>query len=96
MILIPAGDTRSHVPGSRSPRRCKGSPTDGRELGGRQFTRPRLRGVSIRGVARDLGMSRNTVRRYLEADGPEMVGPVIRSHTPRSDTLRKHTNGRNP
>lgn len=55
----------------------------------------RLRGVSIRGISRDLGMSRNTVRRYLQADCAEMVGSVIGSRTPASDNIRNHTNGHN-
>ena len=55
----------------------------------------KLRGVSIRGIARDLGMSRNTVRRYLAADGPEMIGSVDRPRALPSDTMRNYTNGHN-
>ena len=32
------------------------------------------KGMSIRGIAKDLGMSRNSVRKYLRADKPEKVG----------------------
>ena len=34
----------------------------------------RLKGASIRGIAKELGMSRNTVRKHLAATDPDMVG----------------------
>ena len=36
----------------------------------------RVRDASIRGIARDLGMSRITVRKYLAAEEPEIVGTI--------------------
>ena len=53
----------------------------------------RNRGASVRGTARELGMSRNTVRRYLAATSPDMVGTVVRSAPPPPDTMRNHRNG---
>lgn len=47
----------------------------------------RVRDVSIRGIARDLGMSRNTVRRYLVAEEPKMVG-ATRSKKATCDTIQ--------
>ena len=32
------------------------------------------RGVSVRGIAREMGISRNTVRKYLAAEGTYLVG----------------------
>ena len=55
----------------------------------------RNRAESVRGIATELGMSRNTVRRYLAADGPEMVGTLVRSGSSRSATMRASTNGHN-
>ena len=55
----------------------------------------RLMGVSIRGIARELDMSRNTVRKYLAATDPDMVGTVVRFGPPPSDTMGHHRNGDN-
>ena len=52
--------------------------------------------MSTRGIARDLGMSRSTVKKYLEADGPEMVGTVVRGRPSPPDTMPISTNGHNP
>ena len=57
--------------------------------------RAKLDGVSARGIARSLGMSRNMVRKYLVADSPEMVGAVVRSRGSRPATLTTCTKGRN-
>ena len=54
-----------------------------------------VRGASIRGIARELGMSRNTVRRYLAAEDPEMVGTIVRSKTSPSDTIQIGPKGHN-
>lgn len=53
------------------------------------------RGVSVRGIARDLGISRNTVRKYLAADVPDLVGTVARPTPSSSVTIGKVTSGRN-
>lgn len=42
--------------------------------------RARLQGLSKRAIAKNLGISRNTVKKYLAAESPEMVGAVV---TPR-------------
>ena len=55
--------------------------------------RAKLQGVSSRGIARNLGMSRNTVRKYLAAETPEMVGAVVRADAFRSATMANDTNG---
>ena len=52
--------------------------------------RVRLQGVSLRGIARELGISRNTVRKYVDLSAP----PINR--TPRGITqsvTQHHTNG---
>ena len=53
----------------------------------------RLQGVPLRGIARQLGISRNTVRKYVDLPAP----PVKRtpSHTTQSVT-QHHTNGHFP
>ena len=53
------------------------------------------RGVSVRGITRELGMSRNTVRRYLAAEGPEMVGTLVRPRSQQPATMRHNMNGHN-
>ena len=55
----------------------------------------RNRGVSVRGIAKELGMSRNTVRKYLAATDPDMVGTVVRIGPSPSDTMGFHRNGHN-
>ena len=51
--------------------------------------------VSVRGIARELGMSRNTVRKYLAAEGPDLVGTIARSTPSSSVTIGNVTNGQN-
>ena len=57
--------------------------------------RAKLEGVSNRGIARNLGMSRNTVRKYLAAESPEMIGAVVTPRSPRSGTMADDTKGQN-
>ena len=45
------------------------------------------KGMSIRGIARELGIHRATVRRYLDADNPPTRQSRIASTTPTSDTI---------
>ena len=45
------------------------------------------KGMSIRGIARELGIHRATVRRYLDADNPPARQSRIASTTPISDTI---------
>ena len=39
------------------------------------------KGLSIRGIARELGIHRNTVRKYMNADSPPMAPPRLTSRT---------------
>ena len=57
--------------------------------------RARLQGTSKRAIAKNLGISRNTVKKYLEAESPEMVGAVVTPRIRRSDTMANYTNGQN-
>lgn len=53
------------------------------------------RGVSVRGIARELGISRNTVRKYLAAEVPDLVGTVPRPTTSSSVTIGNVKSGHN-
>ena len=55
----------------------------------------KLAGVSKREIARNLGISRNTVRKYLAAETPDLVGAVMRPKRSRSATMENHSNGQN-
>ena len=57
--------------------------------------RAKLQGVSSRGIARNLGMSRNTVRKYLAAETPEMVGAAVSSRRSRPATMADDMKGQN-
>lgn len=58
------------------------------------------RGMSVRGIARELGISRNTVRKYLRGDAvkvPERRGPGRpRKLAPYEDWLRRRVEGASP
>ena len=43
----------------------------------------KMRGLSIRGMARELGIHRNTIRKYIDAETP----PTRRPPRPASDSL---------
>ncbi len=47
----------------------------------------KLRGLSIRGMARELGIHRNTVRKYIDAESPPMRRSPAASTETRSDTI---------
>ena len=57
--------------------------------------RARLQGLSKRAIAKNLGISRNTVKKYLAAESPEMVGAVVTPRIRRSDTMANYTSGQN-
>ena len=57
--------------------------------------RAKLQGISNRGIVRNLGMSRNTVKKYLAAESPEMVGAVVSPRRPRSATMADDAKGQN-
>ena len=47
----------------------------------------KLQGLSIRGMARELGIHRDTVRRYIDAESPPTRRSPIASTTSPSDTI---------
>ena len=49
--------------------------------------------VSTRGIAREVGISRNTVRKYLAAEDPEKVETFVASGSSSSATMRISTYG---
>ena len=49
----------------------------------------KLRGLSIRGMARELGIHRNTVRKYIDAESPPTRRSPIASTEAASDTISK-------
>ena len=57
--------------------------------------RAKLQGTSNRAIAKNLGISRNTVKKYLAAGCPEMVGAVVTPRIRRSVTMANYTNGQN-
>ena len=55
--------------------------------------RAKLQGTSNRAIAKNLGISRNTIKKYLAAESLEMVGAVVTPRIRRSDTMANYTNG---
>ena len=51
----------------------------------------KLEGMSIRGMARELGIHRNTVRKYIDAASPPARRAPIASTTAPSDTIADQT-----
>ena len=49
--------------------------------------RAKLEGMSIRGMARELGINRDTVRRYIDAESPPMRGSRATPTTLPFDTI---------
>ena len=49
------------------------------------------RGLSIRGITRETGIHRNTVRKYLKADSPPMNRPRVVSKASQSVTVASQT-----
>ena len=55
--------------------------------------RAKLNGQSIRGIARELGIHRDTVRRYMAAESPPMMRPRVKSGASQSDTMINYSDG---
>ena len=53
----------------------------------RAIQKAKRKGMSIRGIARELGINRATVRKYIDADTPPMRQVRIASTTPTPDTM---------
>ena len=64
-----------------SPRR---KPTQRQRVRWKAVQQAKLRGLSIRAIARELGIHRNTVRKYAEAKSPPMMRTRGRSRVPGS------------
>ena len=65
-----------------SPRR---KPTPRQRVRWKAVQQAKLRGLSIRAIARVLGIHRNTVRKYAEAKSPPTMRTRVRSRAPQSD-----------
>ena len=57
--------------------------------------RAKFQDVSNRAIARNLGMSRNSVRKNLAAESPEMTGAVVTPRRSESATMADDTKGQN-
>ena len=67
-----------------SPRR---KPTPRQRVRWKAVQQAKLRGLSIRGIARELGIHRNTVRKYAEAKSPPIMRTRGRSRVSQSDGM---------
>ena len=67
-----------------SPRR---TPTPRQRVRWKAVQQAKLRGLSIRAIARELGIHRNTVRKYAEAKSPPMMRTRGRSRVSQSDGM---------
>ena len=67
-----------------SPRR---TPTPRQRVRWKAVQQAKLRGLSIRAIARELGIHRNTVRKYAEAKSPPMMRTKGRSRVSQSDGM---------
>ena len=67
-----------------SPRR---KPTPRQRVQWKAVQQAKLRGLSSRAIARELGIHRNTVRKYAEAKSPPMMPTRVRSRVSQSDGM---------
>ena len=67
-----------------SPRR---KPTPRQRVRWKAVQQAKLRGLSSRAIARELGIHRNTVRKYAEAKSPPMMPTRVRSRVSQSDGM---------
>ena len=71
-------------PKPASPRR---KPTPRQTVRWKAVQQAKLRGLSIRAIARELGIHGNTVRKYAEAKSPPMMRTRSRSRVSQSDAM---------
>ena len=71
----------------RSPRK----PTFLRKARWKAVQQAKLKGMSIRGMARELGIHRNTVRKYIDAESPPTRRAPTASTAAPSDTIADQT-----
>ncbi len=62
----------------RPPPRHVGSPLHSRRRSGTLYRRAKRRGLSIRAVAREVGIHRDTAKKYMEADNPPLYPDRVR------------------
>ena len=77
------GDGRVRKPPA-SPRK---KPTPRQRIRWKAVQQAKLRGLSLRAIARELGIHRNTVRKYAEAKSPPMMRTRVRSRVSQPDGL---------
>ena len=87
--VIEAGSATLHGGGRvrkppASPRR---KPTPRQRVRWKAVQQAKLRGLSIRAIARELGIHRNTIRKYAEAKSPPMMRTRGRSRVSQSDGM---------
>ena len=77
------GDGRVRKPPA-SPRK---KPTPRQRIRWKAVQQAKLRGLFLRAIARELGIHRNTVRKYAEAKSPPMMRTRVRSRVSQPDGL---------
>ena len=77
------GDGRIRKPPA-SPRR---KPTPRQRVRWKAVQQAKLRGLSIRAIARELGIHRTTVRKYAEVKSPPMVRTRVKPRVSQSDDM---------
>ena len=104
-VPITAGTAPNGVNGTHQPVTVlRRKPNRRQRAWWKAIHRAKLQGISNRGIARNLGMSRTTVKKYLAAESPEMVGAVVtpRGARPvtmaddRKDRIAEHLAGHYP
>ena len=93
---IAAGTAPNGINGTRKPVTVlRRKPNRRQRAWWKAIHRAKLQGISNRAIAKNLGISRNTVKKYLAAESPEMVGAVVTPRIRRSVTMANYTNGQN-
>ena len=93
---IAAGTAPNGINGTRKPVTVlRRKPNRRQRAWWKAIHRAKLQGTSNRAIAKNLGISRNTVKKYLAAESPKMVGAVVTPRIRRSVTMANYTNGHN-